>query len=99
MEYAFSILMFIFAGALLLYAGLLALTRDIRMVSRSYAAQVKDPKRYALQFAKLLAIVAAAPVLAGVAGLYLRGFYLGIAAVGCFVGCIGLGIHLVKLDV
>ena len=35
MEYGYSILMGIFAGALLLYAGLMALTKDYKMLPYS----------------------------------------------------------------
>jgi hypothetical protein len=72
MEYGFSILMFIFAGAILLYAGILALTKDYNMLPYRSRVSVKpkDPKRYAAGLAKVLALVALAPALGGLAALW-----------------------------
>ena len=59
MDNGFSILMFIFAAALLLYAVVLAITKDYKMLP--YRAQIsvkpKDPKEYTLQLAKVVALV------------------------------------------
>ena len=46
MEYGYSILMGIFAGALLLYAGLMALTKDYKMLPYRARTSVKpkNPK-------------------------------------------------------
>ena len=65
----FSILMFCFAGALLLYAGLLALTKDYGLIPRGYATQPKDKKAYTLAFAKAIAVAALAPLGSGIYGL------------------------------
>ena len=62
------ILMFIFSGAILLYALLLAWTKDVGLIRRSYAAKMKDRKKYAVQFAKVLALTSIAPALTGMAG-------------------------------
>ena len=71
MEHGYSILMAIFAGAILLYAGLMALTGDYKMIPyrsrQSYTP--KDPKRYARQLAKVIALVAAAPAVSALVGL------------------------------
>ena len=69
MEYGFSILVFCFSGALLLYAGLLAVTKDVTLIPRHRKAKIKNRRAYALQFAKIMALVAAAPLLGGLAGL------------------------------
>ena len=66
----FSILMFCFAGALLLYAGLLALTKDYSLIPRGYATQPKDKRAYALAFAKAIAVTALAPLGSGIYGLF-----------------------------
>ena len=66
----FSILMFCFAGALLLYAGLLALTRDYDLIPRGYATRPKDKTAYALAFAKAIAVTALAPLGSGIYGLF-----------------------------
>ena len=65
----FSIIMFCFSGAILLYAGVLGLTGDITMVRKHWAAQMDDKKVYARKVAKILAITALAPALAGAVGL------------------------------
>ena len=63
MEYGFSILMFIFSGILLLYAGLMALTKNYDMlpVRARVSVKPKDKRAYAVQLAKVIALVAAAP--------------------------------------
>ncbi len=69
MENGYSILMVLFALALLLYAALIGLTRDVGLIPKMGAVKVKNPKRYAWQFAKTLACVALAPVVSALAGL------------------------------
>ena len=62
MENGFSVLMLIFAAALLLYATILAITKDYKMLP--YRARVsvepKNPKKYAVQLAKVIALTALA---------------------------------------
>ncbi len=62
MDNGFSILMLIFAAALLLYAAILAITKDYKMLP--YRARVsvepKNPKKYAVQLAKVIALTALA---------------------------------------
>lgn len=72
MEYGLSVLMFCFSGALLLYAGLLALTKDYRMLPYRARQSVrpKNPKAYAARLAKVIALTALAPALSGLAGLW-----------------------------
>lgn len=66
----FSILMFAFSGMLLLYAGLLAVTRDYRLIPRGNAANPKDKRAYAAAFAKMMAVVALAPLGGAIYGLF-----------------------------
>ena len=72
MEHGFSILMFVFAAMLLLYALLLAVTKNYRMLP--YRAQIpvepKDPKTYTLQLAKVIALVGLAVAVGGAAALW-----------------------------
>ena len=68
MEYAFSILMFCFAGCILLYSGLVVIFGS-EFIPKKWAAKITDEKAYAKRFAKILALTALAPVLAGAAGL------------------------------
>ncbi|SCW31667.1 hypothetical protein SAMN02910456_00503 [Ruminococcaceae bacterium YRB3002] len=88
MEFSiFSIVMFVVGGALMLYAGVLALTKDTDLIMRSYAAKMPDKKRYALQFAKTIAIIAIAPLLSGVAGFFENVVVNSIVGVVSFVVC------------
>ncbi len=61
MESAFSILMFIFSAALLLYAGLMAITKDYNLLPYRSRVSVKpkNPKKYMVQLAKIVALMAA----------------------------------------
>lgn len=72
MEYGYSILMGIFAGALLFYAGLMALFKDYKMLPFRARTSVKpkNPKKYMTQLAKVVALMACAPALSAVAGLW-----------------------------
>lgn len=60
MEHGFSILMFFFAGALLLYSGLMALTKDYKMLPYRARQSVKpkNPEKYMVKLAKIVALVA-----------------------------------------
>ena len=66
----FSILMLCFSGALLLYAGLLALTKDYNLIPRCYASRVKDKKTYAVNLAKVIALTAVPPAHCAIAALF-----------------------------
>ena len=72
MEYGYSILMAVFAAAILCYAGLMAIVKDYKMLP--YRARVsvkpKDEKRYMVQLSKAVALVALAPALSALAGLW-----------------------------
>lgn len=72
MEYGYSILMGIFAGAILLYAGLMALTKDYKMlpIRARQSVKPKDPKKYTAQLAKVIALVSLSPALSALAGLW-----------------------------
>ena len=69
MEYGYSILMFIFSVALLLYGLLALLTGDILLVPKYWTARITDKKRYAKQFGKVIMIISSAPFLSAIAGL------------------------------
>ncbi len=72
MEHAYSIIMGIFAGALLIYAGLMALSKDYKMIPFRARASVepKDPKRYMFQLSKVIALVALSPGLSALVALW-----------------------------
>ena len=72
MEYGFSILMAAFSAALLLYAGLMALTKDYKMLPFRARTSVKpkNSKKYMTQLAKVIALVAISPALSSLVGLW-----------------------------
>ena len=96
MEYGLSILMFCFSGALLLYAGLLTLEkrRPELMIPRHHAAKIDDPIAYARRVAKIVVVCAAAPLLAGLAGLFAPPLVVGIVFVVALILAIWLGVRL-----
>ncbi len=94
----YSILMFCFSGALLLYAALIAITKDYKMIPRNWAAKPKDEKEYASRFAKIIALVAAAPLLSGAVALFGDSKWIMIAAVAALIGgIIGASVIAVRL--
>lgn len=97
MEYAYSILMGIFAAALLLYAGLMALTKDYKMLPYRSRQSVKpkNPKAYMTQLAKVVALVSLAPALSSLVGLWSLLAALIVLLAG-FVVLIWLGTKLMK---
>ena len=90
-----SILMFAFSGGLLLYAALLYLSKDVNMIPRSDAAKIADKRRYATQFAKVIALVALAPAYAGIVGLF-SSFWGMVALFAQMILAIFLGTKLMK---
>ncbi len=72
MEYGYSILMLIFAGAILLYAGLMALTKDYRLLPMRAQVSVKPkkPKLYMARLAKAVALAALSPLLSALVGFW-----------------------------
>ena len=89
MDNGFSILMLIFAGAILLYAALMALTKDYNMLPLRAQVSVKpkNPKKYMTQLAKAVALVAVPVALGGLIGLW-------NAMVGLIIILLGVGICL-----
>lgn len=71
MDYAYSVLMGCFSAAILIYAGLMALTKDYKMLPiRSHqSVKPKDPKRYMTQLSKVVALVALSPAISSLVGL------------------------------
>ena len=97
MEHGFSILMLIFAGALLLYAGLMAVTKDYNLLPLRARVSVKpkDKKAYTFQLAKVIALVSAAPALGGLAGLWNGMTGAAVLVIGAVV-CVWLGTKIMK---
>ena len=97
MEHVFSIMMFIVAGAFLLYAGALALTRDAGLIPRVEKAKIADRKGYALRFAGVMASLAIGPLAGGTVGWFAPVLPYGVIAlaVGLAAG-IFLSVLLMK---
>ena len=72
MEYAYSIIMGAFAVLLLIYAGLMALTKDYRILPFRFRASVKpeNPKKYTVQLAKVIALVSLSPAISALIALW-----------------------------
>ena len=85
MDNGFSIMMFIFAGALLLYAALMAIKKDYNMLPFRSRVSVKpkNPEKYIVQLAKIVALVAAMIAVGAAIALW-------NAAVGAVVMAIGV---------
>ncbi len=97
MEHAFSILMFCFAGALLLYGILLIATKDPGLIPRSDSAEMKDKKAYATQLGKIICATALAPLTSGL--IAWNGQHFGYAIIMLVVGfvvCIWEGTKMIK---
>ena len=99
-EYGFSVLMFCFAGALLLYAGLLVLEkkRPDLLIPRRYSVSMKktDWIGHARRLAKIVALCALSPLLTGVAGLFGKPLIAGIVFVVTMAAAIWLGVRITK---
>ena len=96
MEHAFSILMFIFGGMLLVYSAVLFATGDIKLVFRHWAAEIKDDKEYARRFAGVMALVALAPVIGGITAFFAPPLVTGIVMAASFIVFLCLGVRIMK---
>lgn len=93
----FTILMFIFSGAILLYAGLMALTKDYKIlpIRSRQSVNPKDKKRYTVQLSKAIALVAVVPALSGIVGIW-SGIGAGIVFVAGLIVTVWLGTKIMK---
>lgn len=93
----FTILMLIFSAAILLYAGLLALTKDYTMLPFRARVSVKpkNPKKYTVQLAKAVAVAGLVPALAGLAGIW-SGIAAGVVFVVGLIAALWLSTKIVK---
>lgn len=89
MEYGYSIFMGLFSAALLLYAGLMALTKDYKILPLRTRVSVKpkNEKLYMTQFAKVIALMALSPALSALVGLlnFTAAFIVLIASAVLFI--------------
>ena len=93
----FTIFMLIFAGALLLYAALLGITKDYNLLPyrATNSVKPKNPKKYTAQLAKAVALTAAAPAACGIVGIW-SGIGAGIAFVVVLIICLWFSTKIVK---
>ena len=100
MEYVYSIIMFCMAGALLLYAGLLALAKDPTLIPRHYAVKMKNKRAYALMFAKIMVLMAVPFAVSGIVGLIWNADQTLLPAIIVlvigFVACLYLSTRIAK---
>lgn len=95
MEYGYSILMGIFSAALIIYAAIMAVTKDYNMlpVRAQVAVKPKDPELYMSKLAKVIALTALAPALSALIGLW-NGFLALIVLIGGTVFFLWLGTRI-----
>ena len=97
MEHGFSVLMFIFAGLLLLYAAVMAVTKDYRMLPYRARNSVKPkhPEKYMVQLAKIVALAAVAIGLGAAVALWNAGVGAVVMVVGV-IAALWLGTKIIK---
>ncbi len=96
-EYGYSILMGIFAGAIWLYAAVMALTKDYNMlpVRARQSVKPRNPKQYAARLAKVIGLVGLSPALSALTGLWNMAAAL-VVLVGSMAALIWLGTRIMK---
>ncbi|MCR4922868.1 MAG: hypothetical protein K5931_02535 [Lachnospiraceae bacterium] len=103
MDRTYSIAMFIVSLCLFYYALSIGLSKNIKLIPHYKKVKVKDPKKYAKDFGKFIAMIAAAPLLSGIVALFGDIEYMvGPALIVLFVGIIlafVLGIRMMSKDI
>ena len=94
MKYALYFVGFGFGGALMLYALLLRLTLNVRLIPRNGAAKIRDPKNYAKTMSHILIFLALALISGGWVGLYAGPLFGTLALVACLALAIWLCVRL-----
>lgn len=92
-----GLFMMIFAVVILIYAALLAITKDYTMLPRRARVSVKpkNPKQYTVQLAKAVALIALAPICAAIVSVW-NEVFAGIVFVAVLVLCLYLSTKIVK---
>ena len=93
----YSILMLIFAAAILLYAAVLGVTKDVGMLPLQVQVSLKkkNRKKYIVGLSRAIALAALAPALAGITAIW-SGWGAGIVFVAALIICLWLGTKIVK---
>ena len=95
MDHYFSFLLLIFAALILLYAALMAITRDYRMLPARVSVKPKNPKKYMLQLSKAVALVGMAIGVGAAVSFWKVGIGIVIMIVGT-IAAIWYGTKIVK---
>ena len=97
MDHNFSILFLIFVAAILLYAALMAITKDYRMLPYRSRVSVKpkNPKKYMVRLSKVVALVGLA-IGAGAAVSFWNGAVGVVIMIGGAIRAIWLGTKIVR---
>jgi hypothetical protein len=97
MDKAFSILMWALSVGLLLYAGLLLIFKETELIPKYYMAHIEDKRTYAVRFAFLIMLVAAAPAISGVVAFFGEAFMIPafIVLIAGVVGAIIIGVKFI----
>lgn len=96
MEYAYSIIMFAMGGLLLIYSLILKSSKDVKLIPRDWAASMKNKKKYATDFAKIIMLISIFFIISGILGLLSRSMIF-VAVVVLIVGIIGSLVYASKL--
>ena len=93
----YSIFMLIFAAVILIYAAVLAVTRDEKMLPLQVQASLKrtNRKEYIFRLSKCIAIVSLAPAAAAVVGIW-SDIGMLIAFVVVLILCLWIDTRLMK---
>ncbi len=95
MDHNFSFLLLIFAALILLYAAIMAITKDYRMLPARGFVKPKNPKKYMLQLSKAVALVGMAIGVGGAVSFWKVGIGI-VIMIGGTIAAIWYGTKIVK---
>ncbi len=89
--------MLIFAGLLLLYAALMAITKDYKMLPLRAQVSVKpkNPKKYMVQMAKIVSLVAVVIALGALVALW-NGLVGAIVMIAGVIAVLWIGTKIIR---
>ena len=93
----YTIFLLFFSAAILLYAALMAITKDYKMLPyrATNSVKPKNPKKYMVQLSKAVALTGLVPGLAGLAAIW-SGIVAEIVFVGGLIITLWLSTKIVK---
>lgn len=97
MEHVFSFMTLAFGGMLMLYAGLLRLTLDVRMIPKYHGEYDSNSKGYAKKLANILFFIALSFVAGGWAAFYVGPVIGAVILAACLAAAIWLGVRIWRL--